>query len=208
MDDPSRFRIPNKELKEELTGRSAKSFPKYTSQLLNQANTWAGGTRPAIVGQMTELLKEFTLTQNTYEEWRKWYLRRKPEAIAQATTRIRKMLDNISQAIKLIDDELVRAWVDDLVIVKTFAGLRVQQAILSRLAKLNNATYRVATPAEESKGIDGYIGERPVSIKPSTYKQMSRLSESIKIPIVYYEKNKDGIEVDAKDFLKQAKLDA
>ncbi len=208
MDDPFRFRIPNKELKEELTGRSAKSFPKYTSQLLNQANTWAGGTRPAIVGQMTELLKEFTLTQNTYEEWRKWYLRRKPEAIAQATTRIRKMLDNISQAIKLIDDELVRAWVDDLVIVKTFAGLRVQQAILSRLAKLNNATYRVATPVEESKGIDGYIGERPVSIKPSTYKQMSRLSESIKIPIVYYEKNKDGIEVDAKDFLKQAKLDA
>jgi hypothetical protein len=207
MDDPSRFRISNRELKEELTGQSAKSFPKYTSQLLNQANTWAGGTKPAIVGQMTELVKEFAVTQNTYEEWRKWYLTRKPEAIAQATTRIRKMLDNMSQAIKLIDDELVRAWVDDLVIVKTFAGLRVQQAILSRLAKLSNTTYRVATPAEESKGIDGYVGKRPVSIKPSTYKQMSRLSESIRVPIVYYEKSKEGIEVDAKDFLKQINLE-
>ena len=207
MDDQSHFRISNRELKEELTGQKARTFPKYTTQLLNQANTWAGGTRPAIVGQMTELLKEFTLTQNTYEDWRKWYLRRKPEAIAQATARIRKMLENISQAIKLIDDELVKAWVDDLVIVKTFAGLRVQQAILSRLAKLSNTTYRLAAPEEESKGIDGYVGQRPVSIKPSSYKQMSRLSESIKIPIVYYEKNKEGIEVDAKDFLKQVKLD-
>src|SRR6266852_7836970 len=110
MDDPSHFRISNRELKEELTGKSARSFPKYTTQLLNQANTWAGGTRPAIVGQMTELLKEVTLTQNSYEEWRKWYLRRKPEGSAQATARIRKMIDLMSQAIKLIDDELVRAW--------------------------------------------------------------------------------------------------
>ena|SRR2546425_1277128 len=207
MDDPSHFRISNRELKEELTGQSARSFPKYTTQLLNQANTWAGGTRPAIVGQMTELLKEFTLTQNSYDQWRKWYLRRKPEAITQAAARIKKMLAQMSQALKLIDDELVRAWVDDLVIVKTFAGLRVQQAVLSRLAKMDDTTYRVATPAEESKGIDGYVGKRPVSIKPSTYKQMSRLSESINIPIVYYEKSKEGIEVDAKDFLKQVKLE-
>ena len=207
MADPSRFRVSNRELTEAVTGKSARQFPKYTSQLMNRANGWAGGTKPVVVGQMTELVKEFALAQNTYDEWRTWYLRRKPQAIAEATARIRKMLDNMSQAMKLIDDELVRAWVDDLVIVKTFAGLRVQQAILTRLAKLNNTTYRVATPTEESKGIDGYIGERPVSIKPSTYKQMSHLSESIRVPIVYYEKSKKGIEVDAKDFLRQMKLE-
>jgi len=206
MDDPFAFKISNKELVAELTGRDS-TFPKYTTQLLNQANTWSKATSPPVVGKMTELFKEFTLQQNTYEEWRRWYLARKPEAIANATAKIRKMLDNMSRAIDLIDDELVKAWVDDLVVVKTFAGLKVQQPILSRLAKMSGTSYRVATPSEESKGIDGYIGERPVSIKPISYKQMSRLSESIRVPIVYYEKkDKKGIEVDARNFLRQAKL--
>src|SRR5712692_5463260 len=126
MDDPSRFKISNQHIKEELRG-TARVFPKYTTQLLNQANTWAGGTRPRIVGKMTELFKEFSLKQNTYAEWRKWYLAHKPQAIAEAAVRISKMLDKMSEAIGVIDDELVREWVDDLVIVKTFAGLRVQE---------------------------------------------------------------------------------
>ncbi len=203
MDDPYRFKISKHQIKEELTG-TARVFPKYTTQLLNQANTWAGGTRPRIVGKMTELFKEFSLKENTYAEWRKWYLVRKPEAIAEAAARIRQMLDNMSEALRLIDDELVRAWVDDLVIVKTFAGLRVQEPILRRLARMKKTTYRLATPAEESRNIDGYVGDLPVSIKPSTYKQMSRLPESIKVPMVFYEKTKNGIDVDARDFLKQA----
>ena len=34
-------------------------FPKYTSQLINWANQNAQGTRPAVVGQMSELFPEF-----------------------------------------------------------------------------------------------------------------------------------------------------
>ncbi|MCX8153404.1 MAG: MjaI family restriction endonuclease [Candidatus Bathyarchaeota archaeon] len=39
----------------------------------------------------------------------------------------------------------------------------------------------VAIPSEESKGIDGFIGNESVSIKPITYKTMNRLPESINI---------------------------
>ncbi len=143
----------------------------------------------------------------SYREWREWYLSRKPNAIVDATQRIKKMVNNLKAALALIDDDLIQAWVEDLVIVKSFTGLRFQQAILSRLAKMKRTTSRIAKSDEESKGIDGYIGQEPVSIKPETYKSKLGLPESIRIPIIYYEKLKDGIRVDAKSVLgKESKL--
>ncbi len=56
--------------------------------------------------------------------------------------------------------------------------------------------YRRSTPEEESRFIDGYIGEIPVSIKPITYKTKSMLHENIGVKLIYYEKLKDGIRVE------------
>jgi len=61
--------------------------------------------------------------------------------------------------------------------------------------------YRLANPDEESKGIDGFIGDIPVSIKPETYKIKKGLNESIKVKMVYYEKIKNGIEVDYSEII-------
>lgn len=57
-------------------------------------------------------------------------------------------------------------------------------------------TWRLANVNEEAQGIDGFIGEQPIQIKSSTYKIESRLAEIIDIPIVYYEKKKDGINIE------------
>lgn len=48
------------------------SFPKYTSQLINWANQNAQGTRPKVVGQMSELFPEFLESdeEKTIEGWR------------------------------------------------------------------------------------------------------------------------------------------
>ena len=54
----------------------------------------------------------------------------------------------------------------------------------------------MATPEDESKGIDGYSGEMPVSIKPVTYKTKAMLQEKIEAKMIYYEKLKDGIKVE------------
>jgi hypothetical protein len=61
--------------------------------------------------------------------------------------------------------------------------------------------YRQAEPDEESKGIDGYIGNTPVSIKPHTYEVKASLPENIEVKIVYYKKIDDGIEVDYGEIL-------
>jgi hypothetical protein len=57
-------------------------------------------------------------------------------------------------------------------------------------------------PEEESKGIDGFIGDIPVSIKPSTYKVKGSLPETISCKVIYYEKIKDGIVVDYSEILR------
>ncbi len=198
MKSSGSFEISNEELRDEIVGKT-KPFPKYTTQILNLCNQNAQGTRPSVVGQMTELIQE--CPHKSYDGWKQWYLARKPQAIADAAKRIMTMLSNLKQAMDLIDEELVKAWVEDLVLVKTFTGLRFQKAILRRIARIRETTFRMATPPEESRGIDGYIGEKPVSIKPDTYKYKSNLPESIKVPIIYYKKEDNGIHVDAREVL-------
>lgn len=176
-------------------------FPKYTSQLINWANQNAQGTRPAVVGQMSELFPEFMASGEkvTIENWRKWYMARNPNAFEKATDKIYAQVQNLRNAISLIDREMVEHWVEDLVIAKTFNGMYIQKAILVSLAEREGKTYRLATPEEESVGIDGYVGETPYSVKPDTYKIMGRLSETITAKVIYYTKTKRGFTVEIED---------
>lgn len=177
------------------------TFPKYTSQLINWANQNAQGTRPVVVGQMSELFPEFMNSSDeiTIEKWREWYSERNPEAFEKATEKIYAQVQNLRNAIPLIDKEMVRHWVEDLVINKTFNGLYVQKAILASLADKLGTTYRLATPEEESQGIDGYVGNTSYSVKPDTYKTMGRLSETIDVKMIYYTKKKIGLTIEVED---------
>lgn len=150
-------------------------FPKYVAPLINLANQYAQGTRPKVVGQMSELIQEFE--GKTLSEWEKWYLEKKPDAIRNATEKILQKLKELKNSLNKIDQTMVEQWVRDLVIVKTFAGLRFQEAILKKGAEIKGADYRLSEPDEESKGIDGYIGDIPVSIKPHTYEVKASLPE-------------------------------
>ena len=96
---------------------------------------------------------------------------------------------------------VIEKWVKDLVIVKTFIGVRFQEAILHKVSLLLEKDYKLATPEEESRGIDGFIGEVPVSIKPETYRIKKSLSEKITVRIIYYRKVKDGLTIDLTNIL-------
>lgn len=176
-------------------------FPKYTSQLINWANQNAQGTRPSVVGQMSELFPEFMTSgeEITVENWRNWYIKKYPEALEKAKNKIYAQVQNLKAAILLIDSEMVENWVEDLVITKTFNGLYVQKAILASLAELKKNDYRLASPEEESIGIDGYVGNVPYSVKPDTYKTMGRLSEVINIRMIYYTKTKTGLTIEVEE---------
>lgn len=185
-----KVKLTSRELQALLDSEPAE-FPKYATQIINLANQNAQGTRPRIVGQQTDLIREFP--GSSLREWETWYLERYPDALGDATDRIYAMIERLRAAMIQIDRPMVEAWVKDLVLVKTFIGLRFQEAILRKIAEQKALPYRFSTPEEESRGVDGYIGERPISIKPDTYKAMSQLPESIEVGLVFYAKVKDGI---------------
>ncbi len=193
-----KVRISIKEIRKYLDIETPE-FPKYVAPLINLANQYAQGTRPRVVGQMSELIQEFE--GRTLPEWEEWYLKKKPDAIKNATEKILQKLKELKNSLNKIDQATVEQWVRDLVIVKTFAGLRFQEAILKKGAELKGTNYRLSEPDEESKGIDGYIGEIPVSIKPYTYEVKASLPEHIDTKIIHYRKIDDGIEMDYGEIL-------
>lgn len=168
-------------------------LPKYTSPLINNANIFSHATRPKNVGQMSNLIREFPGT--TLKEWSAWYKQRHPDTIEDATDKIKEKLDKIIEAGGKIDRNLIRDWVEDLVLVKTFEGLKIQEAILRKLAELKDCDYRLAEPYEESQGIDGFVGDEAYSIKNVSYRSKPHLLENIIVPIIFYRK-KTGKKAD------------
>ncbi|MFV0173712.1 MjaI family restriction endonuclease [Empedobacter falsenii] len=185
-------KISNSELQSSLSGKTY-IFPKYTTQIMNLANSNAQGTRPKVVGQMSDLIQEFP--GNNIREWEEWYLANHPDAINNATSKIWNMIQEFQKVIGSIDENMIKEWVEELVIVKTYSGLKFQDAILKRVAEETNSTYRLANPEEESKGIDGYVNNKAISVKPISYKTKN-LSENIEEPIIFYDKKKDGISIE------------
>lgn len=188
-----KFKIKNNKIQEIIKGEII-NFPKYSTQLMNLANQNSQGTRPRVVGQLSSLIQEFK--GNNIDDWENWYLKKNPTAINDAVNKIYPMVEELKKSLAKIDKEMIENWVNDLVITKTFIGLKFQEAILKRISEELKTNYRLAFPNEESKGIDGVIGNQPVSIKPITYKTKIGLNEKINVPIIYYEKKKDAINVE------------
>ena len=194
-----KFRIDAQTLAS-IAGAATPVFPKYTTQILNLANSNAQGTRPSVVGQMSDLI--VAAEARTLDDWESWYTARHPQAVGAAADRVEAMVALLRVAIDKIDRPMIEAWVRDLVINKTFVGFRVQDAVLVQLAAKLGLKLRAATPAEESRGIDGYLGDLAVQVKPTTYATKRALPEVMAQPIVYYEKSSAGVTVDATEIVQ------
>lgn len=51
-----KIKVKNSEV-EQLSNASKYEFPKYATQIINLLNSNAQGTRPSVVGQMSELIQ-------------------------------------------------------------------------------------------------------------------------------------------------------
>lgn len=110
-----KFKISNDEVAE-LSNAPQYQFPKYVTQVINLVNSNAGGTRPKIVGQMSDLVKEFD--GRTIDEWIEWYTERYPNAVNVAVNKIWSMYEIMKPAFNSITKEMIENWVKDLVMVK------------------------------------------------------------------------------------------
>lgn len=150
-------------------------LPKYHSQIINWANRWSHATRPKYVGKLSEMIAR--ARPNTSKEWEMKWRMDTPDSdvvLSTAQQRIHEYVTRIRDAAQdiLSNPESTLEWVKDLVIDKTFDGFQKQTKILNAEAEKAHVQYRPATSIDESKGIDGYIANESVQIKPESFHRM------------------------------------
>ena len=169
----------------------------YIGSVINLGNSFSQATRPKNVGQMSDLIQEYReSTDNpTRNGWKSFYNNRIGfDKIDIATDKIWDYVQRIKENLNSLTRDDVYEWTRDLIIDKTFAGLQVQLDILEMVSETGE--YRLSTPEEESKGIDGVVDGKYVSIKPHTYKKTIEAGkETINYDIIYYKNTKKGLVV-------------
>lgn len=143
---------------------------------------------------MSELIQEFRDNCDSHEvsDWERYY--NGDDKIDAATDKIWECVLAMKENLNELTKEDVRAWTKDLIINKTHSGLQIQLDVLKIAAK--DQPYRLANVEEEAKGIDGFIGNEPVSIKPNTYKKTINYGkEKIPYRVIYYTNGTKGVKI-------------
>jgi hypothetical protein len=167
--------------KKATTNNTTVEYPKYFRDIVNKANRYSGATRKNRIGDLGALFTTFrnrNLSANqTVENWRAFYTERHPSAIETATQEVAEKFLEIVKAVNpntkklnLTTRAFIATWVEELIIDKTFNGLMAQSEVASALAQHNSMKLTNATSEEDSRGIDGYIGDVSISVKPASYK--------------------------------------
>lgn len=167
---------------------------KYIGSVVNLANSFSQATRPKYVGQMSELIQQFRDECDSHEvdDWEKFY--DGDDKIDAASDKIWECVLAMKENLNELTKEDVRAWTKDFIINKTHSGLQIQLEVLKLCS--GGQCYRLANVEEEAKGIDGFIGDEPVSIKPNTYKKtINAGQETISCRIIYYTKGSKGVKI-------------
>lgn len=147
--------------------RSRRQWPKYATQLMNVASQNAKATNPKNVGSMKEtwLAMRNQGIKGTLKNWTDFYNSVHGESrVVEAGLKIRSMLSKMG--IEWIDSEMCIDYAKEVVYNKTQMGLGGEEMALEAVADYYGMEFRFSTAEEESKGIDGWIGQFPVQVKP------------------------------------------
>lgn len=195
----------------ELKRSTLDHFPKYTTYLINQAAQTAQATRPNIVGQLSEEYPNYQKQcferniPQTVEGWKQYHKEKYPNALDDAVNKTSEMIKSFKDAIEKIDDVLIEEWVMDLLYEKTFYGFNLEGVIKLYFKELGIKVVD-ADSHDESKNIDLYLDDKPFQIKPSSFKHKQSIQSYIEIPIIYYEKVGNAIEIEFTDEYLEKKL--
>jgi len=169
----------------------------YIGSVINLANSFSQATRPRNVGQMSDLIQEYreSTVNPTRDGWKLFYNEREGlDKIDVAADKDWDYIQRIKENLNSLNRDDVYKWLNDLIIDKTFEGLQVQLDVLEMVSETGE--YRLSTPDEESKGIDGVVDGKYVSVKPHSYKKTIEAGkETIEYDIIYYKKTKKGLVV-------------
>ena len=157
-----------------VTKKDRCSFPLNSKPILNIATQNSQATRPAIVGSMKEFWTKFLATGNkTVEQWEQWYIahtdsngKNGNDRIQAATDKLYAYLNKMPLDHNVFTRDIAEKYILDLIVNKTHYGMSGEYHSVVAVANYFKKEYRFSTPEEESQGIDAWIGECPVQVKP------------------------------------------
>lgn len=187
------IRIKPQDLRGKDVG-AAYEFPDLTSDLINLANQLSKATSRKKLGNPAAVIEEFE--GKTFEDWECFYEKNRPGALDTASREIYSAMEKLRSALELVDKELIRHWVEEAVLKRSYATWRIQETILRHIAKLQGKPFRQADDQESEAGIDGFIGEHPFSVRPvSHYFKAPPEEQGTQVDVMYFEKAKRGLKV-------------
>lgn len=155
--------------------RSRRVWPRYTTQILNIAGQNAQCFNANKIGSMKEHWLEFTATgqPDTLENWEAfWFTKHTEEDLVWAANKLFSKVSEMPIDTTVITAELCRDYVEEVIFNKTHFGMGGESAAIRAAAEYFGLPFRFSNAEEESQGIDGWIGDKPVQVKPEdTYKK-------------------------------------
>lgn len=180
---------------------------KYSSQLLNLANSNTKGTVKEKIGSVKENWQEMR-DQNvagTLENWTNFYIEKYGEKqLERSGQDVYIMIQKLRKTLEQVTEDMCVEYVKEVVYNKTAMGMGGEEMAIQVVANYFNMPYRYSTAEEETQGIDGWIGDKPVQVKPhdSVFKaHVYNHADTSKTLVVTYEPKKKKCYIHNPEFM-------
>ena len=144
-----------------------REWPKYSTQLLNIATQNCQALRAKFVGSMKETWLEMK-KQNlagTLDTWTDYYnSTHGTDGLVEASKKTFVMIK--AMGITRIEEAMCLDYIKEVVYNKTHMGMGGEETAVQVVADYYKLPYRWSTAEEESRGIDAWIDDKPVQVKP------------------------------------------
>ena len=183
-----------------LLKRDDIKYPLYIEPLINTIDDKSRACHSSNVGKLHIMIKQRQF--RNVGEWRRWYCKKRPGDIERAIDKVYNAIvtaidggsrHNVKFNCKFRKNMkfYIGKFINNLIIEKTFRGLKIQEALLVKLGQIMKRDYTWSTAKEDSTGIDGHLGLIPISIKPNTCQLKKKPGVKRVIYTIY--KNRKGL---------------
>lgn len=192
-----------------VTQRNRCEFPLYSKPILNIATQNSKATQVKIVGSMKDQWMQFMATRGrSVIDWETWYMANGGQTkIDRATDKLYEMLSKMPVDHAVFTRDLANLYILDLVINKTHYGMSGEYHAVLAAAAHFNLPHRFSNAEEESQGIDAWIGDHPVQVKPHDSVKMHHVynhADANRTLVITYESKKDCCYIHNPEFIRAA----
>lgn len=194
---PETLNISAEELKRLTTGRVVER-PKYTFFALDKAVEYSGANAKPVLGDVGEIYEAFEekYPEGDFGDWKTYYLEQYQgdERLAEATDVAYEKLLVIREAIKQIDKEDVREFIEGFALYGTYENRNIAESIVKKLISEISGCEMLDNSQDVPETADLRYGEYYLAVRPEAERGKTDYPETIR-PI-FFEQVSNGVSVD------------